>query len=148
MPFLQEVGMEIFLVMLCINGFIGLGAILLNPPYVTHGIAIKSPFDILQNVTATTQPKIFNATSPSGTLLANGTTSVYNVTGNNVIINYITQSPFYFLALSYIFAQFVTGLFIWNTLLIFHFPLPFVILVAGVVYLLILRSFYYYITGK
>lgn len=148
MPFLQEVGTEILIVMLCINGFIGLGATLLNPPYVTHGIAIKSPFDILQNMTATPTPKIVNFTSPGNSLLTNTTTGVYNVTANNNPLTYMVNNTFYVLALLYIFAQFVSGIFIWNTLLVFHFPLPFVALVATVVYFMIIRSIYYYITGR
>jgi hypothetical protein len=141
MAFDQEVGWNILLVMLCINGMIGVGSTLVNVP-------LKSPFDIVQNVTATTQPQIVNFTSPNGTLLSNVTTGVYNVTANNNPLVYMVNNTFYLLALIYIFAQFVSGAFIWNAMLAYHMPLQFVALVASIVYALIARSIVYYVTGR
>jgi hypothetical protein len=147
MPFDQEIGWNIFLIMFCINGMLGVGETLTNPPYTTHVNILKSPFDIIQNVTAITQPKVINFTNPSGTLLQNVTTNVINSTNGNPL-NWVTNNFFYVLAILFILAQFISGSFIWSAMLTFHMPLPFVVLVAGGVYLLIIRSVFYYITGR
>jgi len=128
---------------------LGLGATLLNPPYnPTHSFALKSPFDIVQNVTAATQPKIFNATNPSGTLLSNTTTNVSNATGNGILGPLYFLNPWYIISLLWVFVQFITGLFVWNALLVVHMPLPAVALIASIVYILIARSLLYYVTGR
>src|SRR5689334_10415169 len=147
MPFDQEIGWNIFLIMFCINGMIGVGLTLINPPFTTHTNTLHSPFDIVQNVTATKQPNVVNFTNPTGTLLANSTTNVINSTNNNPL-NWVTNNFFYVLAILFIIAQFISGAFIWNVMLTLHMPTPFVILCAGVVYLLIIRSVYYYTTGR
>ena len=145
MPFLQEVSLEIWLVILCINGMLFVGMVVVGDPL---GIALKTPFNIAGNVTALATPNIFNNTDQSGTLLGNTTSGVLNVTANNNPLGFLVDNFFYVLAVLWTFGQFITGGFIWDVIGLIGFPLQFVILLKGVIGMLLVRTIIYYATGR
>jgi hypothetical protein len=144
MPFLQEVSLEIFLVVLCINGMVFVGQTL-------EGIPLKTPFDTSLNVTATTQPNIYNNTNQANTLFGNVTNNVSNSTsggGSGGPLKFISDSFFFVLAVGWTFIQFLTGGFIWQALASVHFPSVFLYVLQGVIGLLLVRTVLYYTTGR
>lgn len=145
MPFLQEVSLEVWLVILCINGMLFVGFTVVGDPL---GIALKTPFDQAGNVTAITTPNIFDASNQTGTLYANTSTNVLNVTANNNPLFFLVDSFFYVLAIVYIFFQFITGGFIWDVIGLIGLPASFVLVLKAVIGMLLVRTGIYYITGR
>lgn len=141
---LQTLFLEIYLAVLFINGGI----------YITSDaldIELISPFD-QGNVTAVTQPNIFNATDNTGSISGNFTTldslsnSTINPSGTGNI-NPI-DSLFFPITMLYTFVQFMTGSFLWQALLIFGFPVAFVFVMQGAIGLLLVITIVYYLTGR
>lgn len=145
MPFLQEVSLEIWLVILCINGMLFVGMVVVGDPL---GIALKTPFSLAGNVTALATPNIFNAANQTGTLYENTTTAVVNVTAGGNPLGYIVDNFFYALAILYLFFQFITGGFIWDVIGLIGFPVTFVLLLKGVIGMLLVRTGIYYFSGR
>ena len=131
---------EIFIAMQCINGMI----------FVVDGLAdtpLKTPFDTSGNVTAASQPNIFNFTDPTGTLVENMTTNVRNDT-NNSLLNPLQDYFFYPLQLLWTVVQFITGGFVWEALTIFGLPDQFMYVLQGVIGTILILTLKYELTGR
>lgn len=141
---LQTLFLEIYLALLAING----GIYIVD---ATVDIPLVSPFNASQNVTASTQPSLFNGTDNSNTLSSNFTTtdvlSNSTIGGDSSLINPL-DSLFYPITLLYTFVQFMTGAFVFQTLLIFGFPDVFVFVLQGMIGLLLVITVVYYLTGR
>jgi len=144
---LNELFLEIYIAILCLNG----GILLVGGSQSIPGLqtaALVSPFTSA-NVTAATQPNIFNSTNPSGTLVQNLTTNVINQTSPlGPVLNPISDFFFYPLNLLWLFVQFITGAFVWQALAIFGMPSVMVYILQGILGLLLGRTLLYYITGR
>lgn len=143
---LNELFLEIYIAMLCINGGIIMVDTLVDTP-------LKTPFDTTISVSGVTSgpvTDIYNTTSPSGTLVG-------NMTGNGTLNNstlggsskalpaYNLYNP---LALIWTFIQFLTGGFIFNVLAIFGFPAVFTYILQAIFGILLARIVIYYWLGR
>jgi len=139
---MQEIFVEIYLFILCINGAVMVVDALTETPLVT-------PFDIEEQIQAATMPNVFNASSSSGTtLVKNMTTNVVNGTGSNTVLNFLQDSFFYPLAILQGVVNFLTGGFIWQALTIFGLPTVFVYVLQIILGFMLARSILYYVTGR
>ena len=138
---MQEIFVEIYLFILCINGAILLVDSLSDTPLVT-------PFDISKQVQGKTMPSIYNSTSSSNTLVNNMTTNVRNGTGSSTVLNILQDSFFYPLAILQGIINFLTGGFIWQALALFGMPIVFVYVLQGILGFLLARTILYYVTGR
>jgi hypothetical protein len=138
---MQEIFVEIYLFILCINGAILLVDSLSDTPLVT-------PFDISKQVQGKTMPSIYNSTSSSNTLVNNMTTNVRNGTGSSTVLNFLQDSFFYPLAILQGIINFLTGGFIWQALALFGMPIVFVYVLQGILGFLLARTILYYVTGR
>ena len=170
---MQELFLEIYLFILCING----GIMIIDA--VDPNTALITPFDavkhcwqnngILSNilteedcnnvsggqwaytdVTATTMPDIYEYDMATGqTTGALIGTVTGNQTGNsNAILDPLTDAVFYPIALAQGVINFLTGGFIWQTLNIIGLPAVFVVVLQSVIGLLLVRTIIYYVTGR
>jgi len=131
----QETFLEIYILILCINGGIMMIDAFDNTTMIT-------PFDINRNVTATTMPDIYQyntTTNTSSGALYNNATSY---TGT------ITDPLFYPYAIMQSAINLITGGFIWQTLGIFGLPAIFVSVFQTIIGVLLIRSLIYYVTGR
>ena len=141
----QTLFLEIYLALLAINGGILMVDSLVDTPLIT-------PFDSSMNVTATDQPNLFNGTSNTDTLSGNFTT--LDSLNNGTIVPGGTEplNPFdtllFPITMIYTFLQFITGGFVFQTLLIFGFPEVFVFVMQGLIGLLLVITIVYYVTGR
>lgn len=131
----QETFLEIYILILCING----GIMLIDS---FDDTSLITPFDLGRNVTSATMPDIyqFNSTTntSSGALYTNATS--YG-TG-------ITDSLFYPYAVMQSAINLVTGGFIWQTLGIFGLPPLFVSVFQTIIGVLLVRTIIYYVAGR
>lgn len=145
---LQTLFLEIYIAMLCINGGVYMTAALAEGTALDVGLI--SPFTSA-NVTAITQPNIYNSTSSSGTLVGNQTTlnTINNSTigGDSGILNPI-EALWYPIAVLWTFVQFITGGFVFSVLGIFGLPAAFTYVMQGVMGLLLAINIIYYTTGR
>lgn len=113
-------------------------------------VGLISPFTS-GNVTAITQPNIYNSTSNSGTLTGNQTSlnNLDNSTigGSSGYLNPI-EALWYPVALLWTFVQFITGGFVFQVLGIFGLPAAFTYVMQGVMGLLLALNIIYYLTGR
>jgi len=169
---MQELFLEIYLFILCINGGIMVVDSVSDTPLITpfdatkhcwqnNGILsnIETESDCIAisggqwaytNVTATSMPDIYyydiNTNSTSGELIG---TVTGNQTGNsNAILDPLTDAVFYPIALVQGIINFLTGGFIWQTLNIIGLPAVFVLVLQSVIGLLLVRTIIYYVTGR
>lgn len=143
---LNELFLEIYIAMLCINGGILMVDSLVDTP-------LKTPFDTSANVTAiNTGPisSIYNTTSPSGTLVGNmtGTNTLNNSTLGGSAATLIPYDPYNPIALIWTFIQFLTGGFIFQILGIFGFPAEFLYILQAIFGILLARIVIYYWLGR
>jgi len=168
---MQELFLEIYLFLLCINGAIMVVDAMTDTPLIT-------PFDVekhcwlnnaimsniedeatctaqsglwaYQNVTATTMPDIYEydfATNSSSGALLNTVTG--NQTDNsNAILDPFIDTITYPIALGQGIVNFITGGFIWQTLNIIGLPSIFVIVLQSIIGLLLVRTIIYYVLGR
>ena len=145
---LQTLFLEIYIAMLCINGGVYLTASLVDGTSLDVGLI--SPFTSA-NVTAVTQPNIYNSTNNSGTLVYNQTTlnTLNNSTigGDSGFLNPI-EALWYPITLLWTFIQFITGGFVFQVLGIFGLPAAFIFIMQGVMGLLLALNVIYYLTGR
>lgn len=137
---LNTLFLEVYIAILCING----GILIVDGAISTP---LKSPFDITPNVTAATQPNIFNATDSSGTLTENITSNVINNTDSS-ILDPVADFVFFPLQVIWNFIQLLTGGFIFENLTIFGFPTTFVFVMQGIIGILLVITIIYYFTGR
>lgn len=143
---LNELFLEIYIAMLCINGGILLVDSLVDTP-------LKSPFDSSANVTAITTgdvTDIFNSTDDSGTLVGNftGTDTLNNSTlgGNPAVL--IPYDPFNPIAMIWTFIEFLTGGFVFQVLGLFGLPAAFTYIMQAIFGILLARIIIYYWLGR
>ena len=138
---MQEIFLEIYLFILCINGAIMFVDAMTDLPLVT-------PFDLGKDVQAVNPPSIFNSTSSSGTLIENITTNVVNGTGSSTVLNFLQDSFFYPLAILQGVINFLTGGFIWQALALVGMPTMFMYVLQGILGFLLARTILYFVTGR
>ena len=145
---LQTLFLEIYIAMLCINGGVYMTASLIDGTPLDVGLV--SPFTS-GNVTAVTQPNIYNSTSNTGTLTGNSTElNVINnstIGGSSGFLNPI-EALWYPVALLWTFIQFVTGGFVFQALAIFGLPVAFTYVMQAVMGMLLAVTIVYYFTGR
>lgn len=117
-----QISIWLFAVMLCLNGVFAYVNLVVGDVY---GIDMKSPFDG-STITPISQPKIYNATNPTGTLYKN-VTNVSNSTSGNPF-NFFTESLYWSLGLLQVLYNFIGGGFIWSSIAIFGIPEAFLAL--------------------
>lgn len=115
-------------------------------------IPLISPFNATQIVNATAQPNLFNGTTNNANTLSGNFTSLDTLSnstigGDSNFINPL-DSLFYPITLLMTFVQFMTGAFVFQTLLIFGFPMEFVFVLQGMLGLLLVVTVVYYLTGR
>lgn len=101
---------------------------------------------MLNNVTQSSLPKLYNATNPSGTLTSNLTTNVQNATNGNFLSSIF--DPFYLLSALWAFIMFITGGFAFQILGIFGFPAIFIYSMQAVYGFVLVRSLIYMLFGR
>jgi hypothetical protein len=138
---MQEIFVEIYLFILCINGAVMVVDAMTDTPLVT-------PFDINTQIQAANMPKVFNSTSNSYTLVNNMTTNVVNGTGSNTVLNFLQDSFFYPLAILQGVINFLTGGFVWQALAMFGLPSVFVYVLQTILGFMLARTILYYVTGR
>jgi|MDSW01.2.fsa_nt_gb hypothetical protein len=173
----QELFLEIYLFLLCINGGIMAVDALTDTPII-------SPFDIEQHcftngnfnatytdqasceavgniwdysqVTAMEMPAIMeydyatNSTITTNKLIGDVTVNVqnYNGTSNNVPLDMTVDSVFFPWAVTQNIVNFLTGGFVWQTLNMIGMPAIMVVILQSVIGLLLVRTIVYYATGR
>jgi hypothetical protein len=133
---LQELGMEIYIVLLCLNSGIIIVDYLQDTPLVT-------PFDVDVPVSGLNNTSIYNPNS----LVANVTTNVLNDT-DSALLNPLQDFFFFPLQVLWTIIQFITGGFVFDVLTIFGFPAIIVIVLKTLVGFLLVRTIAYYFTGR
>lgn len=145
---LQTLFLEIYIAMLCINGGVYLTDSLIDGTSLDVGLV--TPFTST-NVTAVTQPNIYNSTSNIGTLTGNLTSlnTINNSTigGDSGFLNPI-EALWYPIAILWTLGQFLTGGFIFSVLGIFGLPIEFIYVMQGVMGILFALNIVYYFTGR
>jgi len=142
MPFIQEHGLELLIVIFFINSFVAYGDSIFNIP-------LRTPFDASLTVHAAPFPQALNETGNSNNLLANETNNVGNSTNTNPFIRAVQANVFAFFQWAYPFIAFISGGFIWSAVssISTGFP-PFLIAVFdGAIVIFMARTAYYYVRG-
>ena len=148
MASLQELGLEIYLFILCINAGILIVDASIDTPLLT-------PFDGSTTVTGIASGVVTdtaNFTDPSQTTL------LTNLTGNQLSNSTLggpeseVNTPFDFvifpLALAWSFIQFITGGFLFQVLALFAFPPIFIFSLQAIIGILLARLVLYYVWGR
>jgi hypothetical protein len=131
----QETFLEIYILILCING----GIMMID---AFDDTTMITPFDINRNVTATTMPDIYQYNATTNTASGNLYTNATSYSGA------ITDPLFYPYAIMQSAINLITGGFIWQTLAIFGLPAIFVSVFQTIIGVLLIRSLIYYVTGR
>lgn len=131
----QETFLEIYILILCING----GIMMID---AFDDTTLITPFDINRNVTSTTMPDVYQFNTTTNTATGNLYGNATSYTGS------ITDPLFYPLAIIQSAINLITGGFIWHTLAIFGLPAIFVSVFQTIIGVLLIRSLIYYVTGR
>ena len=169
---MQELFLEIYLFILCVNGGIMIVDSVSDTPLMTPFDAVKHCWlnnGILgnvetenacdgitggqwayTNVTASSMPDIYTydlaTNQTSGSLIGSVTG---NQTGNSgAILDPLVDAVYYPIALVQGIINFLTGGFIWQSLNIIGLPAIFVVVLQGVIGLLLVRTIIYYVLGR
>ena len=168
---MQELFLEIYLFILCINGGIMVVDAMSDTPIISpfdvekhcfvgnsivDGITTESSCNSLpgtwayQNVTATTPPSILEYDEATGTV--NGTL-FDTITGNQTDSSFAVLDPFvdavtYPIAVMRGVIDFLTGGFIWQAFNLVGLPAIFVVVLQSVIGLLLVRTIIYYVVGR
>ena len=144
---LQELALEIYIVMLCLNA----GVLIVDS---SVDVGLVTPFDLLGgNVTGITDGPvtgIYNSTDPTGTLTGNltsGQGSNSTIGGDSSTLNPI-DSLLFPLTVIWSFIQFITGGFIFQVLGLFGLPDIFIYSLQGIIGILLARLIIYYVWGR
>ncbi len=169
---MQELFLEIYLFILCVNGGIMVVDAVTDTPLITpfdaskhcwqnNGILsnIETEADCnnvvggqwaYTNVTAVGMPDIYyydiNTNSTSGELI--GTVTGNHTANNGAILDPLIDATFYPIALGQGIINFLTGGFIWQSLNIIGLPAVFVLVLQRVIGLLLVRTIIYYVLGR
>ncbi len=143
---LRTLFLEIYIFILCINA----GIFVMDS--VDPSTSLVSPFNA-GNVTTSLPSDIAgiglgNATTASGTLVANTSINVVNGTSSSTVLDPIQDAVFFPFAIFTTFINFITGGFIWNTLAIFGLATEFVMALQGIIGFLLVLTIVYYFTGR
>ena len=114
------------------------------------GANLVTPFTSA-NVTAASQPNLFNSTDNSDTLSGNFTTTdVFDnstIGGTSGTLNPV-ENLLFPITLLWTFVQFITGGFIWSALAIFGLPIALTFVLQGIIGVLLAITIVYYLTGR
>lgn len=169
---MQELFLEIYLFILCVNGGIMVVDAVTDTPLITPFDASKHCWQnngILSNilteaecnnvvggqwaytnVTAVNMPDIYYydlaTNSTSGELI--GTVTGNHTANNGAILDPLIDATFYPIALGQGIINFLTGGFIWQSLNIIGLPAVFVLVLQSVIGLLLVRTIIYYVLGR
>ena len=143
----QELFLEIYIAMLCINGGILIVDNLVDTP-------LKTPFDTAGNVTGITSgpvTRIYNSTNTTGTLVGNlssgslENSTIGGLAGLLAPIDFVFQP----LAFLWVFIQFLFGNPLFDNLItLLGFPSIFIFVMQAVMGILLGRIILYYWIGR